>query len=48
MVLYYSGISSKRPVREPLDQVKEAMTSYHAAKTRSPWADAMDCIVNDL
>ena len=48
VVLYYSGISSKTPLREPLDQINEAVTSYNAVKTQSPWADAMDCIGNEI
>jgi len=48
VALYYSGISSKLPVKEPLDQVKEAVASYDAVKTKSPWTDAMDCIGDEI
>jgi len=48
VALYYSGISSKSPLRKPHDQVKEAVASYDADKTQNPWTDAMACIGNEI
>jgi integron integrase len=43
-----AGISSKLPLKESGNQIKEAAKSYGTAKVISPWTDAMDCISNEI